>query len=245
MGVSIWVGFMPSGRRTRRRKTWPSILMTMSPDTSGSWRGSSAIRKVSHTWRSGQRPQLPSSQRPTSVEKGGIPKAGRSMNEVPNDPQAIAELYLGLNSASVEDRYGSGKDGTVFASSRNTAVKVHAYRDRFEKEVQVYERLASEGVTQVLGANVPKLIQFHSELMVLEITVVKRPFVIDFATSSLDMPPDFTDEVWQVWREQREEEFGSYWPHAARIFDYLKKRHGIWHLDFSPRNVDLRPPSAD
>ena len=120
-------------------------------------------------------------------------------------------------------------------------MKVHQYRDRFEQELAVYRRLADENVTQILGANVPKLVDFSTELCVLEMTVVTRPFVIDFASSTLDIPPDFPDEVWRMKFEEWEEEFGSRWTWASRIFDYLKNKHGVWHTDFSPRNVDLGP----
>jgi hypothetical protein len=48
----------------------------------------------------------------------------------------------------------------------------------------------------VLGFNVPQLIGFDDELHVIEMTVVKRPFVLDFAAAYLDVRPEFPEDVW-------------------------------------------------
>ena len=61
-------------------------------------------------------------------------------------------------------------------------------------------------VTTVRGFNVPELIAFDDELLVLEMTIVRRPFVLDFASAYLDSDkrPEFPDDTWATWEEEKE-----------------------------------------
>ena len=52
------------------------------------------------------------------------------------------------------------------------------------------------------GLRVPRLLQFDDDLWVIEMTIVSRPFVLDFAGAYLDMPPDFSDEVMADWHAE-------------------------------------------
>ncbi len=46
----------------------------------------------------------------------------------------------------------------------------------------------ASNVTQVLGFNVPQLLGYDADLLVLEMTVVQQPVVLDFAEVRLDFP---------------------------------------------------------
>lgn len=118
-------------------------------------------------------------------------------------------------------------DGTVFESTRRSAVKVHEYTVRFQNELAVYRRLTDEGVERICGASIPKLLGVDDARLIIELTTVRAPYVLDFAASRLDVPPDFDAELWQHWREEKEEEFGPHWPSAMRVFDELRLRYGI------------------
>ena len=67
---------------------------------------------------------------------------------------------------------------------------------QYEREKMVYERLGDAAVSIVLGFNVPQLVGSDDGLRVLEITIVERPFVLDFAGAYLDSRPQFPEEVW-------------------------------------------------
>ena len=59
---------------------------------------------------------------------------------------------------------GSGMHGNVFragssASAGEVALKVHLRREPFELELETYLRLREANVTQVLGFNVPQLLE--------------------------------------------------------------------------------------
>jgi hypothetical protein len=70
-------------------------------------------------------------------------------------------------------------------------------------------------------------------------TVVKPPFVLDFAGAYLDFAPEFSDEIWEEWTRKNDEQFGSDWPMARVILDELQDL-GIHMHDPSPSNICFR-----
>jgi hypothetical protein len=83
---------------------------------------------------------------------------------------------------------------------------------------------------------VPQLIAFDDKLLALEMTVVKPPWVLDFAGAYLDFAPEFSDEIWEEWTWKNEEQFGANWPTAQMILDDLQDL-GIHMHDPSPNNI--------
>jgi hypothetical protein len=45
------------------------------------------------------------------------------------------------------------------------------------------------------GFHVPEVTRCNDAILVIELTLVTRPFVLDFARACLDFPPDFSLEV--------------------------------------------------
>lgn len=86
----------------------------------------------------------------------------------------------------IEERLGFGKDGTVWSTSRATAIKVFLTREPFERELAAYHRLAEHGIRAIHGHNVPELHDVDDNFLVIEMTIVRRPFVLDFASAHLD-----------------------------------------------------------
>ena len=50
-------------------------------------------------------------------------------------------------------------------------------------------RLKLARVEDILGFNVPQLLGHDDESSLIQMTVVERPFVLDFAGAYLDVPP--------------------------------------------------------
>jgi hypothetical protein len=109
----------------------------------------------------------------------------------------------------------------------------------FELELETYLRLQDENIAQVLGFNVPQLLDYDAELLVLEMTVVQQPFVLDFAEVRLDFPLEFPDDVWASWQEEKQEQFGERWPIVKRVLGEFEALD-IYLLDVSPRNIAFR-----
>jgi hypothetical protein len=160
------------------------------------------------------------------------------MNEI---PLANARLYAAGRGLDLAETLGSGKDGIVLAAKHknkpaDVAIKILRVEEPYGREKRVYQRLGMAAVTTILGFNVPELIDFDDELLVLEMTIVRRPFVLDFAAAYLDRRPEFPEDVWMTWEEEKREQFEKRWPVVQEILAAFE-RLGIYLLDASPSNI--------
>ena len=162
------------------------------------------------------------------------------MNEflVPN-----ARPYAARYQLEFAEKLGSGKDGIVLVARHNTkpadvAVKILRFEDTYRREKLTYQRLEATNITTVLGFNVPQLLRFDDELRVLEMTIVKRPFILDFAGAYLDVRPEFPAEVWVQWEAEKREQFEQNWPKVERVLSEFEGM-GIYLLDVSPGNISF------
>ena len=134
---------------------------------------------------------------------------------------SLAQRYALRRNIKLGERLGFGIHGTVFAAQDNTkpgffAVKFHREERPFERECRVYQRLRDEKTTRILGFNVPLLLSIDEELHAIEMTIVRSPFLLDFADARLDEAPDFSEDVLQQWEEEKAEIFGERWPEVTR-----------------------------
>ena len=74
---------------------------------------------------------------------------------------------------------------------------------------------------RILGLNVPQLLRIDQEFRAIEMTIVRPPFLLDFADALLDEPPDFSEDVLRQWEEDKAEIFGERWPEVTRILAAL------------------------
>jgi hypothetical protein len=154
-----------------------------------------------------------------------------------------AELYAKRNKLVIAEQLGCGVHGTVFVAesqieSGRSAIKIHGQEASYCRERDVYLRLQEHGVTAIRNCEVPRLLHYDDGLWVVRMTVVTRPFVLDFAGAYLDEPPDFPEEVWDEWRERKQEQFGARWPEVEAVLSSLRI-YDIHLLDVSPGNVAL------
>jgi hypothetical protein len=138
---------------------------------------------------------------------------------------------------------GFGIHGTVFAAEDNTkpgffAVKFHREQRPFERECRVYQRLREERTTRILGFNVPQLLRIDEEFRAIGMTIVRPPFLLDFADALLDEAPDFSEDVLRQWEEDKAEIFGERWPEVTRILAALQA-FDIYLFDINPRNISF------
>jgi hypothetical protein len=156
----------------------------------------------------------------------------------PNAPK-IAMEYTGT--AEPLEELGWGVDGVVYASrAQTTAIKIHSTEEKYRSELAIYGRLRSRGVTEFMGFRVPKLIRHSDRLKVIEMSVVKIPFLLDFAVATMDRGNDFTADAMADWWQQVEDDFGDDFGVARDVFWALKRQHGIYYWDMKPRNLRFR-----
>jgi hypothetical protein len=114
--------------------------------------------------------------------------------DMESDLRRRAESYAQRVGFTLTEKFGDGVHGIVFGAKSQvepgeSAVKVHEREAPYRREREVYVRLCQHGVTEVCGSNVPQLINFDDELWIIHMSVVSRPYVLDFAGAYLDGSP--------------------------------------------------------
>src|SRR5215208_5220217 len=151
------------------------------------------------------------------------------------------DRYCARRNLKILRRLGAGKDGTVFQTSRLSAVKAHEREESYISEREVYLRLRELEIFEICGLSIPILINHDDELRVLEMTVVNPPYIVDFASAWLDKPPDFSREVIDEWHQQLRESFGARFPDMMNVLETLANEAGVFMLDIHPHNVKFEP----
>jgi hypothetical protein len=151
--------------------------------------------------------------------------------------------YADRKGLALAERLGAGIHGSVFAvvykkTGDRSAVKGHERESAYRRERDVYLRLREHDINSIRDCNVPVLVDFDDTLWVIEMTVVSRPFVLDFAESWLDWPPDFTPEVMADWEAEKREQFGHRWVDVEAILRDLEG-YGVFMLDVNPGNISF------
>jgi len=151
--------------------------------------------------------------------------------------------YANRNGLTLGDRLGAGVQGIVFnaksqAEEGRLAIKVHDREAAYIRERDVYLRLRELGILEIRGCAVPELLSYDDEMWIIAMTVVKRPFVLDFGGAYLDQPPDFSEEAISDWLAAKQEQFGEHWPKVQTILRDLEV-HGIFVEDVNPNNISF------
>jgi hypothetical protein len=154
-----------------------------------------------------------------------------------------AGAYAQPRRLTLGERLGAGVQGIVFSAENQveggqSAVKVHRRGADYSRERNAYLRLTECGITSIGPCNVPELIAFDDGLWVVEMTIVTRPFVLDFGGAYLDHAPDFSDEVLADWRAEKREQFGDRWADVLAILRFLEG-YGIVLIDVNPGNISF------
>jgi len=153
--------------------------------------------------------------------------------------QGRIQRYCDRFSLKAKVQLGFGFDGIVMTTGE-AAIKGLRYQKLYLKEKAVYERLEAKGVREVEGFRVPKFLRSDDELWVIEMSIVAPPFVLDFAGASLDVRPDFPDDVWEEWLADKQEQFGERWSRVESIMAVFRGM-GIYLSDVKPGNIEFDP----
>lgn len=149
-----------------------------------------------------------------------------------------AESYAKRKKLSIERQIGGGIQGAVFASSSGTAIKALIQGDHYIRERNVYFRLREHNVDELAGFSVPRLVNIHDELLIVEMQIVTPPYVLDFASAYLDEPPPYFDDpaIMQSALARKRELFEDRWPAVSSLLSEFRAL-GIHLADVKPGNV--------
>ena len=115
-----------------------------------------------------------------------------------------ASRYAVDHALALGIQMGFGVHGSVWGTARKSAVKAYAPSSRhYAIERDIYLRLEERSVSEVRGFHVPQLLGFDNELWVIEMSIVRPPFVLDFAGAYLDERPDYPEETWAEWEADK------------------------------------------
>lgn len=150
--------------------------------------------------------------------------------------ESRARTYAERTGVALEARLGYGSDGTVWQTHRKTAIKVFEKAEVYRHELAVYVRLRDRRLRKIGDYSIPQLVRHDDPLMVIEMTLVNPPYVLDFGKVRLDTPPDYSPEVMADFFARQKELWGKYWPEIRKIWGMLKSV-GIFHMDPKPGNI--------
>ena len=154
-----------------------------------------------------------------------------------------AKAYAWRRGLELTGRLGDGADGNVWKvrgkrKHVSWALKLQATARGYERERDCYERLAKHGVSEIASFHVPQLIGSDDEWKAIEMSIVDRPFILDFAQAYLDEVPDFPDEVWAERLETWQQLYAEDWPQVSQALRELRCL-GIHYLDVHHQNIAL------
>lgn len=162
------------------------------------------------------------------------------MERAYQDEVARCKSYAEKRSLSLRKSLGSGQDGIVFATDVPTAIKALKHRIGYERERDAYLRLADRGVQNVEGFTVPELIHYDDDLMIVEMSLVTAPFVVDFAGATVDKKPSwFHDpEMMQSLEENGQDAYGENWSKVRSVMATFRGI-GIYLTDARHGNIEF------
>jgi len=157
-----------------------------------------------------------------------------------SSPQDRIKEYAGVMGLKITGFLGDGTDGYVVKSDRVTAIKAFAYKKNYIRELLCYQRLKENDVRKIGKLSVPRLVDYHDKLWVVEMGIVTPPCVLDFGKAYLDRSPDFSAEIWREHFKSEQEIWEDRYPEVQAIVGQLKQ-YGILYYDTSPKNIQLNP----
>ncbi|CAN5536159.1 hypothetical protein BH09PLA1_BH09PLA1_07800 [soil metagenome] len=148
--------------------------------------------------------------------------------------------YEVVYSVHFVDALGDGKDGQVLQTAHGQAVKFFLHPEVYRREVRAYKLLKARGIDEVNGFHVPELIRHDDSLLAIEMTIVRPPFILDFAsayTVQENARLGFDDDVLQEREAHWKEIFAERWPLVEATCVAFTQATGLILLDLSLNNI--------
>ena len=109
-------------------------------------------------------------------------------NSYPDEYRRL-QAYSQRKRIGLLSRLGWGMDGFVYSTTQRSAVKARRQIGTFDKGLRVFQKLAEHPEHAFAGFNVPKLLDFHPELLVIEVELVIAPSLWTLPEQRLESDP--------------------------------------------------------
>jgi hypothetical protein len=139
-------------------------------------------------------------------------------------------------------------DGSVWVSDRESAIKVIRNRKNYADELESYRRLQQGGVHELCGFAVPWLIGCDDTLQVIEMSIVQKPYLLDFGKVHFDGDHRRAFDGGDLARERvvaRSRYSAAEWSRVAMLLHILESKYGIYYVDPRPTNIDCGASTKD
>lgn len=153
-----------------------------------------------------------------------------------------ARRYASAKSIRIDlkEPLGNGTDGIVFATDRNSAIKVLESAAGYSRELRAYQRLKELGIGLVDGLAIPSLVDHDDQFLIVEMDIVQPPYLIDFGKAYTDESPPFDEDQLAAYRASLTHKFRKEDLPRVRKICRILAGYGIEYLDASPYNIRLR-----
>jgi hypothetical protein len=159
------------------------------------------------------------------------------MSEVLRNIELRARAIVSEWGTALDSLLGHGIDGNVWETSRNSALKVFARAETFERERDCYRRLLENAVQTLAGFAVPQLLDYDNRHLAIEMTIVRPPCVLDFGKAYVNAPPAYTPEaIAEADAIERELFSDDEWK-QVRLVRAALLNLGIHYFDARPSNI--------
>jgi hypothetical protein len=162
---------------------------------------------------------------------------------------ARAKEYADLNGTAIYStvEFGHGMDGSVWVSKRDSAIKVIRNSKNYADELEAYRRLQRTDVRELCGFAVPWLIGFDDARQVIEMSIVQKPYLLDFGKVYFEGGELAVYETHELARDRAisKTRYGPEWSRVAILLYVLESRFGIYYIDPRPSNIDCGVSAKD
>jgi hypothetical protein len=165
------------------------------------------------------------------------------MEEHNKDADQRLQAYCDSRQMALSRPLGHGIDGTVWESSRQSALKALYRVETYERERECYRRLFQNDVARLAGFHVPQLLDYDNSLHVIEMTTVFPPCILDFGKAYVDQRPDYSAEALAEAEQVERELFSDEEWKQVRLVRAALRRYGIHYFDARPSNIMFPRPS--
>jgi hypothetical protein len=139
-------------------------------------------------------------------------------------------------------------DGSVWVSKRDSAIKAIRNRKNYSDELEAYRRLQHAAIRELCGFAIPWLIGFDDARQVIEMSIVQKPYLLDFGKVYFDGAELSVYDPADLAREraaQRKKYSAADWSRVAMALHLLETKLGIYYVDPRPSNIDCGASEKD
>ena len=106
----------------------------------------------------------------------------------------------------------------------------------YKREQSVYRRLEQRNIFSVRNFTIPRVSNFDDDLLIIEMSIVHTPCVLDFGGAYVDEYPEYAERD-EDWMNEKKNLFGDNWDEAMSIIRELEFKASICLGDIHTGNI--------